>query len=447
MNGLNRRQMLLGGAAAGLAAGALPVVARSQAAKPTRLVIVRAGGGWDPTFCFEPRYSDGNVDGPDVDETGAVGDEEEIRSFGGVELMANDFKRPSVTQFFENWMSRTAILNGIWTGSIAHEPATIRMLTGTADTRNADFGAIVGATYGNALPLGYVDISGYAFTGPLAASSGQLGFNAQIRNLVDAVPSYSAPGLLAAEGVEYPMYLAPDQQQIRDFTLARSERYRQLPGRGLGSNGVHLDDLVASLDRAARFKGEAVGILSAIDPATGLPMLDIGRSPSLTDSTTLAAELLHANLCTAVLLDSKQAFDTHSSNVQQHECYERLFYGLNALMDNLAAYDLVESTMVVVVSEMTRTPRLNDEGGKDHWAHATVMAVGGGVAGGRKYGGYNELIESLPVDYATGEPDPATGSTQPLLKYDNLVAGFIEGMGIDSQEWLPNVTPFTAFHA
>jgi hypothetical protein len=435
MSGINRRQLLAGGAA-GLAAGALPIRARSQSARPTRLVIVRAGGGWDPTFCFEPRFSDGVVTGPDIDATGAPGDEEEIRSIHGVDLMCNDYKRPSVTAFFEKWMPRTAIINGIWTGSIAHEPASIRMFTGTADTRNPDFGAIVGATYGNALPLGYIDISGYAFTGPLAASSGQLGYKAQIRNLVDAVPTYEAPGLLAAEGVTYPMYLSPDPQAIRDFTLARAERYRALPGRGLGANALHLDNLGASLERAARFRGEAAEILS---------QLEIGKNPSLTDSTTLAADLLNANLCTAVLLDGRQAFDTHSNNADQHEHYEDLFFGLSNLMDGLEAYDLVDSTMVAVISEMTRTPGMNEEGGKDHWAHATIFVTGGGVAGARKYGGYNELVESRPIDYATGDPIDSDDPTK-LLKYDNLVAGLIEAMGIDSEQWLKGVTPFTAFH-
>ena len=218
MSGFNRRQMLLGGAA-GVAAGAIPGRARSTPPKPTRLVIVRAGGGWDPTFCFEPRSTDACVDGPDLDLSADPNDEEYVKTIGGVEIQCNDYvhptdesksKRPNVTAFFEKWMSRTAIINGVWTGSIAHEPATIRMLTGTADTRNADFGAIVGSTYGNAMPLGYIDISGYSFTGPLASSSGQLGYKAQIRNLTDAVPTYVPPGSYVDLGIAYPLYLAPD---------------------------------------------------------------------------------------------------------------------------------------------------------------------------------------------------------------------------------------------
>src|SRR5687767_4047041 len=103
---LNRRQLLQGGAAAALAASR-PARGAGPSGTPRRLILVRAGGGWDPTFCMEPRFSDGIVEGPDVDVDPTIPEDvEEIRSFGGVELMVNDYKRAPVTRFFERWMSR-----------------------------------------------------------------------------------------------------------------------------------------------------------------------------------------------------------------------------------------------------------------------------------------------------------------------------------------------------
>ena len=166
-----RRKFLVSGVAAA-AGGAL--VSRGAGAKsaqvPSQLIIVLTRGGWDPTFVFEPRLGDDFVEGPEVDEDPDNSEDiEALRTFGEVTLAVNDFKRPAVTTFFEKWMPRSAIVNGIWTGAIAHAPSMIRMLTGTISTANPDFGAIIGHKMGADLPLGYIDLAGSAFPGKLAA--------------------------------------------------------------------------------------------------------------------------------------------------------------------------------------------------------------------------------------------------------------------------------------
>ena len=62
----------------------------------------------------------------------------------------------------------------------------------------------------------------------------------------------------------------------------------------------------------------------------------------------------------------------------------------------------VDETVVVVLSEMGRTPHLNAGRGKDHWSHTSVMLCGGGVSGGRVIGGYSDVYTGQPVDPATG---------------------------------------------
>jgi hypothetical protein len=58
-----------------------------------------------------------------------------------------------------------------------------------------------------------------------------------------------------------------------------------------------------------------------------------------------------------------------------------------ALIEDLAANGLLESTMVVMGSEFGRTPDINENEGRDHYplAYSTVFA-GGGVKGGFTYG-------------------------------------------------------------
>jgi uncharacterized protein (DUF1501 family) len=58
-----------------------------------------------------------------------------------------------------------------------------------------------------------------------------------------------------------------------------------------------------------------------------------------------------------------------------------------ALLDDLQARGLLESTLVVATGEFGRTPYLNPRGGRDHYPGCwTMLLAGGGVQGGRVVG-------------------------------------------------------------
>src|SRR5271170_873200 len=51
---------------------------------------------------------------------------------------------------------------------------------------------------------------------------------------------------------------------------------------------------------------------------------------------------------------------------------------------------MLESTLIIVMSEMGRTPKINDRYGRDHWGTAWSVALGGcGVKGGAVVGKTN----------------------------------------------------------
>ncbi|HSQ55315.1 MAG TPA: DUF1501 domain-containing protein [Gemmata sp.] len=59
----------------------------------------------------------------------------------------------------------------------------------------------------------------------------------------------------------------------------------------------------------------------------------------------------------------------------------------SALLTDLESRGLLDSTLVVATGEFGRTPRLNANGGRDHWAGAwTAIVAGGGTKGGRIIG-------------------------------------------------------------
>jgi hypothetical protein len=81
-------------------------------------------------------------------------------------------------------------------------------------------------------------------------------------------------------------------------------------------------------------------------------------------------------------------WDTHQNNFDQ---VKRLCGSLDqswsALMDDLADRGLLETTTIVWMGEFGRTPKINQQQGRDHWAvsWSTVLA-GGGIKGGQAVG-------------------------------------------------------------
>jgi hypothetical protein len=60
---------------------------------------------------------------------------------------------------------------------------------------------------------------------------------------------------------------------------------------------------------------------------------------------------------------------------------------LSALLDDLLGRGLLSETLVVVMGEFGRTPKLNTLGGRDHWPRVfSVLLAGGGIAGGQVIG-------------------------------------------------------------
>lgn len=69
--------------------------------------------------------------------------------------------------------------------------------------------------------------------------------------------------------------------------------------------------------------------------------------------------------------------------------------GYSALIEDLDRSGLLEETLVVVMGEFGRTPKLNTRGGRDHWPRVFSMAfAGGGVVGGQVIGSSDRIGES-----------------------------------------------------
>jgi hypothetical protein len=89
---------------------------------------------------------------------------------------------------------------------------------------------------------------------------------------------------------------------------------------------------------------------------------------------------------------------------------------MSALVDDLVQRGLWQDTVVLWMGEFGRTPRINGNAGRDHWARSWSVVVGGGdIQGGRAVGATNE--------------DGTRVTTEPYSSED-LMATICHAMGI-----------------
>ena len=415
---MDRRDFLVGSAA--LLAGTL-VQGAAPVARQRQLIVVLAAGGWDVTWALDPKQGLDTVDAP-------AG---EVRRFGSSEILV-DATRPSVASFFERYGALTAVVSGIQVRSVAHPTCRRRILTGSAATDAPDVAAALAHALGRELPLPYLVLGDTAFTGPLAASSGRVGTTNQLQALLDPAADY--PG--GSPGSRF-VPNAADEDLIRRWLEARAER--ELATRAQrGANRSRVVDFVESLER-----GDALRTHSAAFGTRGITL-------GLEQQIAVAIDALRGDVAWSVLVDSRLGWDTHTNNAAQGPLHEALFAALGSLVERLSTLEgrtsgsrMIDETVVLVLSEMSRTPRLNATAGKDHWPFTSALVIGGGVAGGTTFGGTDDRLEGLPVNLATGAPAPAGRSLLP----ENLVAGVLELAGADPSIWLPGVEPLRAIHA
>ena len=98
-------------------------------------------------------------------------------------------------------------------------------------------------------------------------------------------------------------------------------------------------------------------------------------------------------------------WDTHMWNFQILKKYlPQVDLAFSALMEDLQARGLLDETLVVIMSDFGRTPRVNKDAGRDHWIHCySVLFAGAGIRGGTVYGQTDEQaawVKDRPVSTA-----------------------------------------------
>ena len=109
-------------------------------------------------------------------------------------------------------------------------------------------------------------------------------------------------------------------------------------------------------------------------------------------SMLLARRLVEAGTrlaCISWAPNANATWDTHGANFSKlkNDLLPPFDAAISSLLDDLSDRGLLERTLVVVMGEIGRTPRINNGAGRDHWEFCyTVLFAGGGIKGGFTHG-------------------------------------------------------------
>jgi hypothetical protein len=216
----------------------------------------------------------------------------------------------------------------------------------------------------------------------------------------------------------------------------RKDLLAQLDGhfRGLEQGGV-----LGTWDRSAR---DAYDLVSS---GRARAAFDLGREPealrdrygrySWGQTVLLARRLIEAGVRLVHVNWTREPgdsavdnpmWDTHAQNADrlQDVLCPQFDVTFSALLEDLRSRGLLDETLVVAIGEFGRTPRINGQGGRDHWGNVfSFVMAGAGIAGGQVFGSSDR-----------NGAYPATGAIRP----HDLTATIFHLLGIDHRSVFPD---------
>jgi hypothetical protein len=148
-------------------------------------------------------------------------------------------------------------------------------------------------------------------------------------------------------------------------------------------------------------------------------------APMWNDQLLMARRLVEAGA--RVVTVAYGFWDTHGQNFRYLKQHLPLFdQGISALIEDIYARGLDRTCTVVVWGEFGRTPRINKDAGRDHWARVNSALIAGG---GLKTG---QVIGSTDSTAAVAREQP--------IHYRDVLATIYHNLGIDPHAMVQDVS-------
>jgi hypothetical protein len=269
----------------------------------------------------------------------------------------------------------------------AHGPGTVYMTTGNKPTPALQYPAL-GSLTTKLLPAEAGVPPYVTFNDLRGGTAGQAGY------LGTAYNPFVVEGAAAPKGGK-----GPGGMRVRGITLPTGFTLEELENR---------ERLLQGFDNAFRQADQAADLVDGLD-AFHKQALEILRSDKTKKAFDLAQEsqalrerygldafgqgalaarrLVQAGVRFVTL--SLGGWDTHNKNFEalSKRLLPRLDQTLSALIQDLSDQGMLGQTIVYCAGEFGRTPKVNRNAGRDHWARSlAVVLAGGGFKGGFAYG-------------------------------------------------------------
>ena len=344
-------------------------------------VVLNASGGWDTTYLMDPKGTGG------INRLYAEGD---IRTHGAHKFAPTEKHRTgglSNEAFYAEFGDELLVLNGLDYSVNNHSPGARYMATGKLDSlAYPTFAALVAACRGPACPLAFLTFGNYSATGNLTAMS-----------RIPYLPSLKRIALAdAVDGNERAPYHDP-------FVVDRIEQALEAD-RGAVATTPRLPraERAENMLYAAQANSKALQRVTPYIPAS-IP------KERLAQQAEIALASFKAGVCVSANLSIGQ-FDSHANNdVDQMKLIPEFLAGLAYLMHRAEDLKIRDRLVVVVQSEMGRTPTYNQGNGKDHWSIGSILFLGRGIRGNRVLGATDGGQFQVPLDPATLQCDQHKG--------------------------------------
>lgn len=384
-----RRDFLRWCAAAGLG---LMVPGRSAGAVPESdddatgydgpyFVVCNASGGWDTTYLMDPKGINGINR---LYQEGEILTEGAIRFAPTADHISEGLSNEA---FFAKYAKELLVLHGLDYSVNNHDPCSRYMATGNLDSLAwPTFAALVAACRGADCPLAFLTFGNYSNTGNLVPMA-RVPYISSLRLLANAD---------AVNGTVQHQYHEPLVTEHIERALANRQRNRQsapqLPRRQRAENLLY----------AAQWNSKSLARITPHIPP------EIPRDP-MSQQAEIALAAFRAGVCVSANLTIGQ-FDSHQKNDEdQMRLLPRFLASIDYLLRRAEDLKIREKLVLVIQSEMGRTPTYNKGDGKDHWSIGSAMFLGPGIRGNRVIGATDEGQYAIPINPATLESDPETG--------------------------------------
>jgi hypothetical protein len=289
--------------------------------------------------------------------------------------------------FYAEFGNELVTLNGLDYSVNNHSPGQRYMATGKLDSlAYPTFAALVAACRGSTCPLAFLTFGNYSATGNLVAMS-------RVPYLPSLQRIGSADAIEGNERMPYHDKFALDriEQTLGEHHKASATMPR-LPRVERGTNMLY----------AAQVNSKALQRVIPYIPKN-IP------KERLSHQAEIALAAFKAGVCVSANLDIGQ-FDSHANNdADQMKLIPEFLAGITYLLRRAGELKIREQLVVVVQSEMGRTPDYNTGNGKDHWSIGSVMFLGRGIKGNRVIGATDEKQFAVPLDPQTLKVEKAKG--------------------------------------